>query len=93
MVVVIVLIFIGLIVVIGIFGKVILDVGIVFLSVVVMINIGVVVIDYFFYGNFFYVLVDVVKMNIKECMKLMLYEFIVGGIMVIVVIIIYGFLK
>lgn len=83
----------GSIVATGTFGKAILDVGIAPLSAAVMINTGAVVIDHLPHGNFFHASADAVKMNIKERMKLMPYESIVGGTMAIVATIIYGFLK
>lgn len=58
----------------------------------VMINTGAVVIDHLPHGNFFHASADAVKMNIKERMKLMPFESIVGGSMAITATIIYGFL-
>ncbi|MBE6091378.1 MAG: GntP family permease [Clostridium beijerinckii] len=83
----------GAIVATGTFAKAILAVGVAPLSAAIMINTGAVVIDHLPHGNFFHASADAVKMNIKERMKLMPYESIVGGSMVIVSIIIYGFIK
>ncbi|MFT8340965.1 MAG: GntP family permease [Clostridium beijerinckii] len=83
----------GSIVATGTFAKAILAVGVAPLSAAIMINTGAVVIDHLPHGNFFHASADAVKMNIKERMKLMPYESIVGGSMVIVSIIIYGFIK
>ena len=62
------------------------------LSAAVMVHAGAVVIDHLPYGNFFLVTADSVQMNIKDRMKLIPYESIVGGSMAIVVTIIYGFI-
>ena len=83
----------GSIVATGTFAKAILAVGVAPLSAAIMINTGAVVIDHLPHGNFFHASADAVKMNIKERMKLMPYESIVGGSMVIVSIIIYGFIR
>ncbi|WP_270567181.1 GntP family permease [Clostridium beijerinckii] len=83
----------GAIVATGTFAKAILAVGVAPLSAAIMINTGAVVIDHLPHGNFFHASADAVKMNIKERMKLMPYESIVGGSMVIVSIIIYGFIR
>ncbi|NMF07021.1 GntP family permease [Clostridium beijerinckii] len=83
----------GSIVATGTFAKAILAVGVAPLSAAIMINTGAVVIDHLPHGNFFHASADAVKMNIKERMKLMPYESIVGGSMVIISIIIYGFIR
>lgn len=83
----------GAIVATGTFGKAILAMGIAPLSAAVMINSGAVVIDHLPHGNFFHASADAVKMNIKERMKLIPYESLVGGSMAIAATIIYGFLK
>lgn len=82
----------GAIVATGTFGNAILAVGVAPLSAAVMINTGAVVIDHLPHGNFFHASADAVKMNIKERMKLMPFESIVGGSMAITATIIYGFL-
>lgn len=58
----------------------------------IMVHTGAVVIDHLPHGNFFHATADSVKMNINERMKLIPYESIVGGSMVIVATILYGFL-
>lgn len=83
----------GSIVATGTFGKAILSMGVAPLSAAVMINTGAVVIDHLPHGNFFHASADAVKMNIKERMKLIPYESMVGGSIAIVATIIYGFIK
>lgn len=83
----------GSIVAVGTFGKAILSMGVAPLSAAVMVNTGAVVIDHLPHGNFFHASADAVKMNIKERIKLIPYESIVGGSMAIAATIIYGFLK
>ena len=61
------------------------------LSAAVMVHAGAVVIDHLPHGNFL-VTADSVQINIKDRMKLIPYESIVGGSMAIVVTIIYGFI-
>ncbi|MCR3758418.1 TRAP transporter large permease subunit [Clostridium felsineum] len=82
----------GSIVATGTFGKAILAMGVAPLSAAVMINTGAVVIDHLPHGNFFHASADAVKMNIKERMKLMPYESIVGGSIALTAVIIYGLL-
>lgn len=82
----------GAIVATGSFSKAILSMGVAPLSAAVMINTGAVVIDHLPHGNFFHASADAVKMNIKERMKLIPYESIVGGSMAIAATIIYGLL-
>lgn len=77
----------------GTFGKAILAMGIDPLSAAVMVHTGATVIDHMPHGNFFHVTGESVKMSIKDRMKLMPFESIVGGTMTIVATIIYGFLR
>lgn len=58
-----------------------------------MVHTGAVVIDCLPRDNFFHKSRDAVKIGIKERMKLILYESIVGGSIAIVAAIIYGFLR
>jgi gluconate:H+ symporter, GntP family len=77
----------------GTFGKAILAMGIAPLNAAVMVHTGATVIDHMPHGNFFHVTGESVKMSIKDRMKLMPYESIVGGTMTIVATIVYGFLR
>lgn len=76
----------------GSFGDAILAMGTGPLSAAIMVHAGAVVIDHLPHGNFFLVTADSVKMNIKDRMKLIPYETIVGGSMAIAATIIYGFI-
>jgi GntP family gluconate:H+ symporter len=76
----------------GTFGKAILAMGVAPLNAAVMVHTGATVIDHMPHGNFFHVTGESVKMSIKDRMKLMPYESIVGGVMTVVATIIYGFL-
>lgn len=76
----------------GSFGDAILAMGVSPLNASVMVHTGAVVIDHLPHGNFFLVTAESVHMNIKDRMKLIPYESIVGGSMAIVATIIYGFL-
>ena len=82
----------GAIVAAGSFGKAILSMGVAPLNAAIMVHTGATVIDHLPHGNFFHATADSVKMDIKERMKLMPYESMVGGSMAIVATIIYGFL-
>lgn len=83
----------GSIVAAGSFGKAILAMGVAQLNAAVMVHTGATVIDHLPHGNFFHASADAVKMDIKERMKLMPFESMVGGAMCIVATILYGFLK
>lgn len=83
----------GSIVAAGSFGKAILAMGVAPLNAAVMVHTGATVIDHLPHGNFFHASADAVKMDIKERMKLMPFESMVGGAMCIVATILYGFLK
>lgn len=74
-------------------GTAILSMGVAPLNAAIMVHTGAVVIDHLPHGNFFHASADSVKMDIKERMKLIPYESMVGGSMAIVATIIYGFLK
>jgi GntP family gluconate:H+ symporter len=82
----------GSIVAAGSFGKAILAMGVAPLNAAVMVHTGATVIDHLPHGNFFHATADSVKMDIKERMKLMPFESMVGGAMCIVATIVYGFL-
>ncbi|OAB40803.1 GntP family permease [Paenibacillus glacialis] len=83
----------GSIVAAGSFGGAILNMGIPPLNAAIMVHTGATVIDHLPHGNFFHVTADAAKMNIKERMKLIPYESLVGLSMAIVATIIYGFLQ
>lgn len=75
----------------GSFGEAILSMGVNPLNAAIMVHTGAVVIDHLPHGNFFLVTAEAVNMNIKERMKLIPYESMVGGAMAIVATILYGF--
>lgn len=75
----------------GSFGDAILSMGTAPLSAAIMVHAGAVVIDHLPHGNFFLVTADSVKMNIKDRMKLIPYETLVGASMAIIATIVYGF--
>lgn len=76
----------------GSFGEAILSMGTAPLAAAVMVHTGATVIDHLPHGNFFHVTAESVKMSIKERMKLIPYESIVGLTMAIVATILYGFI-
>lgn len=75
----------------GSFGEAILSMGVNPLNAAIMVHTGAVVIDHLPHGNFFLVTAEAVNMNIKERMKLIPYESMVGGAMALVATILYGF--
>lgn len=77
----------------GTFGNAILSMGVAPLSAAVMVHTGATVIDHLPHGNFFHVTGESVKMSIKERMKLIPYESIVGMTMTIAATIVYGLLR
>lgn len=82
----------GVILASGSFGKAILDMGTPPISAAVMVHTGATVIDQLPQGNYFHVTADSMYMSIKERMKVVPYEAIVGGVMTIVSTILYGFI-
>ena len=82
----------GSLVAAGSFGKAILAMGVAPLNAAVMVHTGAIVIDHLPHGTFFHTTADSVKMDIKERMKLMPLESMIGGAMCIVATIVYGFL-
>lgn len=82
----------GVILATGTFGSAILDMGIPALSAAVMMHTGATVIDSLPQGNYFHVTAGSMNMSIKQRMKLIPYEAIVGGTMTVVATIIYGFI-
>lgn len=82
----------GAILATGSFGKAILSMGVPPLNAAIMVHTGATVIDHLPHGNFFHATSESVKMKIKNRMKLIPYESIVGGSMAITATIIYGLL-
>ena len=82
----------GSLVAAGSFGQAILSMGVSPLNAAIMVHTGAVVIDHLPHGNFFHASADSVKMDIKERMKLIPFESIVGASMCIVATILYGFI-
>lgn len=73
------------------FVEILIKLGVLVVLGVVMIYVGVIVLDLLFYGFFFYVIGGVVNMVIKDCMKLISYEVLIGLISIIVVVVYYCF--
>ena len=82
----------GSLVAAGSFGSAILGMGVSPINAAIMVHTGAVVIDHLPHGNFFHATADSVKMDIKERMKLIPYESLVGASMCIVATIVYGFI-
>ncbi|MDO5517777.1 MAG: GntP family permease [Clostridium sp.] len=82
----------GVIVASGSFGDAILAMGTKPLNAAVMMHAGGVVLDQLPHGNFFLITAEAVNMDIKDRLKLIVYEAIVGGSMVITATILYGFI-
>lgn len=82
----------GSLVAAGSFGQAILSMGVSPLNAAIMVHTGAVVIDHLPHGNFFHASADSVKMDIKERMKLIPFESIVGASMCLVATILYGFI-
>lgn len=82
----------GSILAVGSFGETILSMGVKPLNAAIMVHTGSMVIDFLPHANFFHASANSVKMDMKERMKLIPFEAVVGGAMCIVATIIYGFL-
>ncbi len=80
----------GAIVAAGTFGKAILSTGVDPLSAAIMVHTGATVMDHLPHGNFFHVSGESVNMSIKDRMKLIPYESLIGATMCIIATIIYG---
>lgn len=80
----------GAIVAAGTFGNAILSSGLEPLSAAVMVHTGATVMDHLPHGNFFHVSGESVNMSIKDRMKLIPYESLIGATMCIIATIIYG---
>lgn len=82
----------GVILATGTFGSTITDLGIPAISAAVMMHTGATVIDSLPQGNYFHVTGGSMNMTIKQRMKLIPYEAMVGGTMTIIAIIFYQFI-
>ena len=76
----------------NVFGPTILSLGVGALPAAAMIHSGATVLDHMPHGNFFHVTAESVKMNIRQRLKLIPYETIIGLILATVSTVIYGFL-
>ncbi|OCG10948.1 gluconate:proton symporter [Gilliamella sp. wkB292] len=82
----------GVILATGTFGTTITDLGIPSISAAVMMHTGATVIDSLPQGNYFHVTGNSMNMSIKQRMKLIPFEALVGGTMTIVATILYDFI-
>ncbi|MCX8729321.1 GntP family permease [Gilliamella sp. B2969] len=82
----------GVILATGTFGTTITDLGIPSISAAVMMHTGTTVIDSLPQGNYFHVTGNSMNMSIKQRMKLIPFEALVGGTMTIVATILYDFI-
>lgn len=82
----------GVILATGTFGSTIIDMGIPAISAAVMMHTGATVIDSLPQGNYFHVTGNSMNMSIKQRMKLIPYEALVGGTMTLVATILYDFI-
>ena len=82
----------GVILATGTFGSTITDMGIPAISAAVMMHTGATVIDSLPQGNYFHVTGGSMNMTIKQRMKLIPYEAMVGGTMTLVATIFYQFI-
>lgn len=80
----------GAIVAAGTFGNAILSSGLEPLSAAVMVHTGATVMDHLPHGNFFHISGESVNMSIKDRMKLIPYESLIGATMCIIATILYG---
>nr|WP_113864925.1 GntP family permease [Brenneria salicis]NMN90650.1 GntP family gluconate:H+ symporter [Brenneria salicis ATCC 15712 = DSM 30166]RBP66854.1 GntP family gluconate:H+ symporter [Brenneria salicis ATCC 15712 = DSM 30166]RLM32163.1 gluconate:proton symporter [Brenneria salicis ATCC 15712 = DSM 30166] len=82
----------GVILATGTFGDAISHVGATPIASAVMVHTGATVIDSLPQGNYFHVTAQSMNMSIRQRMTLIPYEAMVGGVMVIVSTILYGFI-
>lgn len=82
----------GVILATGTFGTTITDLGIPSISAAVMMHTGATVIDSLPQGNYFHVTGNSMNMSIKQRMKLIPFEALVGGTMTIIATILYDFI-
>lgn len=81
----------GVILASGSFSQAILDMGVAPVSAAVMVHTGATVIDHLPHGTYFHVTGDSMKLSMKERMRIVGYESLVGITMTIVATIMYGF--
>ncbi|WP_078432137.1 GntP family permease [Metabacillus halosaccharovorans] len=77
----------------GVFSSTILGVGISALAGAAMIHAGATVLDHLPHGSFFHATAGSVNMEIKERLKLMPYEFLVGFTLAVISTLIFGVFK
>nr|WP_255471413.1 MULTISPECIES: hypothetical protein [unclassified Gilliamella] len=82
----------GVILATGTFGSTITNMGIPAISAAVMMHTGATVIDSLPQGNYFHVTGNSMNMSIKQRMKLIPYQALVGGTMTIIATLLYGFI-
>jgi gluconate:H+ symporter, GntP family len=82
----------GVILATGSFSKAILNMGTAPIAAAAMVHTGATVIDHLPQGNYFHVTASGMKMSIKERLSVVPFESIVGGTMMIVATILYGFI-
>jgi GntP family gluconate:H+ symporter len=82
----------GVILATGSFSNAILNTGVAPLAAAVMTHAGATVIDHLPHGTYFHVTRDAMKMTMKDRMKVVMFESMVGLTMVIVATIMYGFI-
>ena len=81
----------GVILATGSFGKAILEMGVAPIAAAVMVHTGATVIDHLPHGTYFHVTGDSMKLSMKDRMKIVGYESLVGLSMAIVATLLYGF--
>lgn len=74
------------------FGDAIIQTGLSGLAAAVMVHTGATMLDAMPQGNYFHITAQSMKMSIKDRMKVMPYEAIVGGTMTVIATILYGFI-
>lgn len=82
----------GVILATGSFSNAILNTGVAPLSAAVMTHAGATVIDHLPHGTYFHVTRNAMNMTMKDRMKVVLFESLVGLTMTIAAIILYGFI-
>lgn len=82
----------GVILATGSFSNAILNTGVAPLSAAVMTHAGATVIDHLPHGTYFHVTRNAMSMSMKDRMKVVLFESIVGLTMTVVAVILYGFI-
>lgn len=82
----------GVILATGSFSSAILNTGVAPLSAAVMTHAGATVLDHLPHGTYFHVTRNAMGMSMKDRMKVVLYESIVGITMTIVAVVLFGFM-